>query len=248
MRCVHEASLHDDNAFITLTYAPEFLPAGGTLIKSHFQKFMKRLRRKYGDRKISFFHCGEYGDLRRRPHYHAILFGLRFVDQQPHSKSPDGTILYTSAELSNLWPFGFATVGEVTFESAAYVARYALKKLSFYGEDAYEHIDLETGEVMPLQREYTTMSLKPAVGKSWYERFSSDVFPSDEVVMRGRAMKPPKYYDKLLERDSAEALAMIKALRLARAVEHAHDNSKARLLVREQVKIAQTINLKRGLE
>lgn len=248
MRCLHEAALHEDNAFITLTYEPQYLPEGGTLIKKHFQDFMKRLRKKYGGRRISYFHCGEYGEQKRRPHYHAILFGLRFVDQQFYSRGADGTFLYTSDELSRLWPFGFATVGEVTFESAAYVARYAVKKLSFYGEDAYEHIDLDTGEILPLQPEYTTMSLKPAIGKEWYGRFKGDVYPSDEVIVRGKVMKPPKYYDKLLEQDSAEAHAQMKALRLGDALERAHDNTKARLLVREEVKIAQTQNLKRKVE
>lgn len=209
---------------------------------------MKRLRKKYGDLKISFFHCGEYGEKKRRPHYHAILFGMWFDDRQFYQRAIDGTVLYTSAKLADLWPWGFSTVGEVTFESAAYVARYAVNKLSFYGEDAYEHIDLETGEVLALQPEYTTMSLKPAVGKLWYQRFKSDVFPSDQVVVRGRPMKPPKYYDKLLEQDSAEAHAQIKALRLGDALERAHDNSSSRLRVREQVKIAQTKNLKRKID
>jgi len=45
IRCVHEASMHENNCFITLTYAPEYLPPDGGLIKSDFQKFIKRLRK-----------------------------------------------------------------------------------------------------------------------------------------------------------------------------------------------------------
>jgi len=34
MRCMHEASLHEENIFITLTYNPENLPEGNTLKKN----------------------------------------------------------------------------------------------------------------------------------------------------------------------------------------------------------------------
>lgn len=245
---MHEAQLHEDNAFVTLTYATENLPQGGTLVKKDFQDFMKRVRRRYA-KKISYYHCGEYGERTRRPHYHALLFGLRFGDQQPFTRSADGSVLHTSAELSDLWPCGFATVGEVTFESAAYVARYVMKKIT--GEAAKEHyevVDPETGEVYRLQPEYTTMSLKPAIGKEWYRQFSSDVFPSDEVILRGKQLKPPKYYDRLLEAYDLEAHAAVKAKRLADAAVHAKDNTKRRLEDREVVKLAQLKQLKRGLE
>lgn len=221
---------------------------------------MKRVRKKYVRyaldpdtlkgwpiNPIRFLHCGEYGDEKRRPHYHTILFGLRFLDQQPYKRTAAGHLLYTSAELSALWPFGLATVGEATFESIAYVARYIVKKLDFYGEKAYEHIDLDTGEVLPLLAEYTTRSLKPAIGKEWYERFPGDVYPSDEVVVRGKVMKPPKYYDTLLERTDAELLAAIKERRKAAALERDADSSTRRLREREVVKLAQTNQLKRSL-
>jgi hypothetical protein len=58
MRCVHEASLYDDNCFITLTYGNESLEDWrGRGIPSHsrysvnigeFQRFMKRLRKRFG--------------------------------------------------------------------------------------------------------------------------------------------------------------------------------------------------------
>ena len=48
IRCVHEAQLYEANCFITLTYAPEHLPKNGSLVLEHFQKFMKRLRKRVG--------------------------------------------------------------------------------------------------------------------------------------------------------------------------------------------------------
>lgn len=249
IRCVHEAQLHQDNAFITLTYDNDHLPYGGTLIKKHFQDFMKRLRRKYDGRKISYFHCGEYGETSRRPHYHALVFGLRFLDQAPFKKGAAGSMVYTSEELSHLWPWGFSTVGEVTFESAAYVARYVMKKVT--GEPAEAHYTVtvpETGEVIRLLSEYITMSLKPAIGKGWFEEFSNDVYPDDFVVVRGKPMKPPKYYDRLHELADPAAHADIKEERANYALQHKKDATPERLAVRETCKNAQIANLKRTTE
>lgn len=253
---MHEAQLREANSFVTLTLDDEHIPPGGTLQKKHFQDFAKRLRK--GRPALSYYHCGEYGEKKRRPHYHAILFGVRFADQRFYSTSADGHVLYTSDELASLWPLGFSTVGEVTFESAAYVARYTMKKhspkMTFFGEHSYEHIDPETGEWFPVQPEYATMSngggkrRGGGIAKGWYQQFRGDVFPSDEVVLRGRVMKPPKYYDKLLELEDPESFAALKLQRLGDALERAHDNTSRRLREREEVKIAQTKTLKRGLE
>lgn len=55
VRMMHEAQMHDKNCFITLTYNDQYLPADGSLHLDHFQKFMKRLRKKFGDVSIRFF-------------------------------------------------------------------------------------------------------------------------------------------------------------------------------------------------
>jgi len=248
LRCVHEAQLHDDNAFVTLTYADANIPLGGTLIKKDFQDFAKRLRKKAGC-KLSYYHCGEYGERTRRPHYHALLFGVDFPDKTPFKKSADGSDIYHSELLQRLWPQGFCTTGAVTFESAAYVARYVMKKITgAQAEKHYERIDEETGEVHRLLPEYTTMSLKPAIAKGWYERFKTDAYPSDFVVLRGRKMKPPKYYDRLLELEDPEARAALKVRREEEALLRQGDSTTARLKIREEVKLAQIASLKRGID
>lgn len=249
IRCVHEAQLHEDNAFVTLTYAPENVPYGGTLIKKDFQDFAKRLRKKISPRRVSYFHCGEYGERTRRPHYHALLFGFDFPDKALFKKSADGSSIFTSEFLQRLWPAGFCTTGAITFESAAYVARYVMKKITGHAATAhYQAIDPETGEVRQLQPEYTTMSLKPAIAKNWYAQFRGDIYPSDTAVIRGKEMKPPKYYDRLLELEDPEARAAIKVRREAEALLRQGDSTTARLKVREEVKLAQIANLRRGLE
>lgn len=244
VRCMHEASLHDENSFITLTYSQEHLPEDGGLHVEDFQKFMKRLRKRFEPRRIRFFHCGEYGEELQRPHYHACLFNVDFPDKVPHKKVPGG-YLYTSALLQKLWPLGFSTCGDVTFESAAYVARYVTKKVT--GEAAKGHYcNRETGEV--IAPEYTTMSRRPGLAREWLDKYLEDVFPFDEVIVSGRPVKPPRYYETFYQLEDPEGHSAVKEKRIDRARKLAHDNTPARLRVKEEVKNAQFGMLKRGYE
>lgn len=241
IRCVHEAYGHENNAFITLTYSPENLPPGGSLpeyIGGDFQKFMKRLRKAVSPVKIRFFSCGEYGEKNMRPHYHACIFGYDFPDKILYTVRDDCR-LYRSLMLEKIWGLGFATVGDVTFESAAYVARYITKKIT--GGLAADHYKGKNPE-------YTTMSRCPGIGKKWYDEFKDDVFPCDNVVLRGKIMRPPRFYDKQLELDNPEQMANIKNKRKAKALAVAADNTAARLKTKEMCKQAQFQQLKRGLE
>ncbi len=246
MRCVHEASLFDCNSFLTLTYSDEHLPRGGTLVKKHFQDFMKRLRRKFPDSPIRYFHCGEYGDVSRRPHYHACVFNFVFLDSVLY-KTVNGNKLSTSPTLDKLWGMGFCTIGDVTFDSAAYVARYIMKKVT--GDLAVEHyrsFDPDTGECIDLLPEYTTMSRRPGIGRDWYDLYNDEVRSSDSVVMRGREMKPPRYYDSIYEISDPDEFERLKEERRQSVV--VSENSRERLAVREQCKVAQISTLTRSLD
>lgn len=247
IRCMHEAQMHSENSFVTLTYSDENLPKGGCLELSEFQRFFKRLRKRVGV-PVRYYHCGEYGERFGRPHYHACIFGYGFPDRVLYSRS-NGQPLYTSAELSELWPFGHALIGEVTFDSAAYVARYIMKKVfGDAADDHYKRVDLETGEVFFLPPEYTTMSRRPGIGKKWLDRFMSDVYPSDEVIVNGKAVKPPKFYDGVFEVMYPSDMKRIKHERVVRSLAHAENNSYERLQVREEVKKLQIERLIRPLE
>jgi len=246
MRCVHESSLHEANAFITLTYSDEYLPPSRSLVYSDFQKFMKRLRKRTGA-KVSFYVGGEYGELEMRPHFHACLFGYDFPDKKHFKKSASGESLYTSALLESLWPFGLCSVGSVTFQSAAYIARYCMKKVN--GDAAkshYEFVD-ENGEIHDRLPEFNHMSLKPAIGKRWLEKFQTDVFPRDYVVINGVKTKPPKYYDRLFSKDNELSFQEIVAQREYDAELNLADNSYERLFVKETVVKARVGLLKRSL-
>ena len=247
IRCIHEAQLHSENCFITLTFAPEHLPSPPTLDVRDFQLFMKRLRKKYGSN-IRFFHCGEYGEQFGRPHYHACLFNFDFPDKVLW-KQVNGCNLYTSKSLELLWPYGFSTIGDVTFESAAYVARYIMKKVTGnLAEEHYERVDPATGEIFSVRPEYVTMSRRPGIASAWFDRFSSDVYPSDSVVIRGRQVRPPRYYDNKFKLLFPLDFEEIQHQRQLDAAKHLDNCTKDRLEIREQVQIARLNKLPRELD
>jgi len=230
VRCMHEASLYEDNCFITLTYSEKYLPPGGSLLKSDFQKFMKRLRRRFSSSSIRFYHCGEYGENTFRPHYHALLFNFDFVDKVLWSERGSFRV-YRSAVLEDLWSLGRSEIGSVTFESAAYVARYITKKVTGDNAESHYRVVDSDGVIVDRLPEYSTMSLRPGIGKGWYDKFKSDVYPSDEVIVGGRPSLPPKYYDSLLYKEDSDVAALVKRRRAFRR--SLEDETPARLEVRE---------------
>lgn len=242
VRCMHEAQLHEHNCFITLTYNETWQQPG--LNPEDFTKFMKRLRRPLPPQSVSYYMCGEYTPINSWPHFHACIFGYDFNDKRKFKKATNGAWLYTSPTLEKLWPFGYSTIGDVTFESAAYVARYVMKKMT--GEKAkkhYERIDATTGELITVHPEYSRMSLRPAIGKNWITKYKDDVYPHDHVVTNGHAAKPPRYYDNVLAKESPAAHLALKEHRKKKALSMKEDNTKDRLEVKEAVTKAR-LNLK----
>lgn len=166
IRASHEASLHDRNAFLTLTYAD---PAPATLQPDDLQKFWKRLRHKTG--KLRYIACGEYGELYRRPHYHAIVFGEDFLGG---AISLDDSS-YTQPDLARAWGHGFVSVAPVEFGSIAYVCGYVTKKVG----------DPDT---------FSRMSRNPGIGHDWLDRYYDDIVRTGFCVVNGREFPVPKRY------------------------------------------------------
>lgn len=214
VRCVHESKLHSSSVFVTLTFDSDKCRVPEGIYHYPFQKFMKRLRKsrevvhvdveafasgakKYRTitrPKIKYFMCGEYGTDFGRPHFHALLFGVDFPDRKILKKDP---LLYRSAELERLWPFGFSSIGDVTYESAQYVAGYVVtRKTGEEADDYYWRLHPVTGEMHKVPPEFGHMSLKSAIGHEFLEQFTSDVYTQDQCVINGSKKRPPKYYDK----------------------------------------------------
>lgn len=208
VRITHEATLHNENAFITLTYKDENLPEHAQLHYPHLQKFWKKLRKEIGP--LRYFAVGEYGDESQRPHYHACLFGHAFIKgrtivrQQP-------SLLWTHPLLEEIWGHGGVRIGALNFETAQYTASYVTKKI--VGKRQYVRMDEETGELIPVIQPRAFMSLRPAIGKSWLELWGKNVYDHDQVIINGRPQKPPKYYDTWLKSTNESALAQTKEKR-----------------------------------
>lgn len=131
-----EARCHARSCVVTLTYADEFLPPGGVLVKRDVQLFMKRVRRSIGS--CRFHAVGEYGDQFGRPHYHVTLFGI-WMDRQ---------------QCEDIWGKGRCSVDLVSPESCNYVAGYVVKKWT----------NPKESQLHGRPPEFTLMSLKPGIG------------------------------------------------------------------------------------
>ena len=240
MRCMHEKQMHNASSFLTLTYSDARLPEGGSLSMDDYQKFMKRLRWKFGDG-IRFCGCGEYGDTTRRAHYHILLLNIDFNDRVYHKMSPSGAPLFTSKVLDDLWSddlgnLGHALIGNVDFDSCAYVARYVMKKI-----DNWDTV--KSGLYCPvtgLVREapFLTMSRRPGLGSSWFDKYGIHAYKFDSIIMNGMEVRPPRFYDGKYEKINPEGLVRLKIARRRKAAIYKSDNTVRRLRVRECVMLA----------
>lgn len=203
VRITHEATLHNENAFITLTYNDANLPTDGGLRYADLQKFWKRLRKRYGH--LRYYAVGEYGDKSLRPHYHACIFGHGFTHQRIVIRE-EPTLLWTTKELEMAWGLGNVSVGDLNFQTARYTASYVTKKLR--SKQQYVKVDEESGELIPLEQPKAFMSKN--LGKVWWEQNYHYVTAHDHIVINGRPQKPPKAYDKWLSEKNELATEMIK--------------------------------------
>jgi len=247
MRCLHEASLYEDNCFITLTYSDENLPTVGSLVPRDFQLFMKRLRKSFGSRVIRFYGCGEYGDQFGRPHYHALLFNCDFHDKKPWRK-PGDFQLFRSESLERLWPLGTSEIGSVSFQSAAYVARYCVKKRTGKGASEYYYRLDADGIGHSIYPEFGRMSLKPGIGKPWLDRFSADVYNYDFCLVNGVKCSPPKFYDRKYAESNPTDFENIALGRMSVDYRRLRaDNVPSRLAVKAEIAEARYETLVRSL-
>lgn len=241
---MHEASLRECNSFLTLTFQTDPV----SLDVGHLQLFFKRLRNR--DLPVRYYACGEYGERLGRPHYHVLLFGTDFsLDRYPWRTTPSGFPVYRSPTLEECWPHGNSEIGDITFESASYVAGYVRKKIKGdHSDDHYVRYD-EEGVGHEVKPEFAVMSRRPGIGAGWLDRFRPEVLRDDSVLSRGRLCKPPRYYDNLNAELEPELVEAHKRERKIRALERSADSTDERLSVREAVARARlSIKGKRSYE
>lgn len=288
VRAVHESELYWENCWLTLTFNDQYLHTLDNPYtlesgpKSVMTKFLKRLRKKYGSG-IRYLYCGEYGETcffcnkserscscgnyhpwRGRPHYHICLFNHDFPDKR-FWKSINGCNHYNSEQLDALWSdpatglcMGHATISDLTPDSAAYTARYSLKKIT--GDKALEDDPVThlkhyqrlspSGEIIDLHPEFIRMSSgckslnTGGIGKGWLDQFSKEVLDNDAVRFKDMQIKPPAYYDKKTQLLDPCTYDENKENRLDRA-KNSVDNTPQRLATREFITLQRVNNLPR---
>jgi hypothetical protein len=227
LRAEHESRMHELNSFITLTYAPKYLPENGSLVPNDLTKFIKRLRYRFPNMPFKYLACGEYGNNPttgeiQRPHYHLCLFGLDFYDKQFFKYSKKGFPQYISPTLSKEWKYGFHTINDWDRELGQYTARYNLKKVINKEKDKLkreyhfvqpwqdEYANTLTGEIIDqatyedylkkqsIQPEFVRMSQN--LGKTYYEKYSTDADKDYYQTRRGK-VPTPRAYDKHREKE-----------------------------------------------
>lgn len=167
-RMIHELRSNDGvGIFLTLTYAPEYLPVKG-LCKRDLQLFFKKLRKKIYPQKIRYYACGEYGEDYGRPHYHAIIFGLS---------------LSTWEKLSPTWTYGRIYVGTVTYDSCRYTAKY-LQKVRSISDPLYQN----------LNREFSLSSRRPGLGVNFSKKYLDNWLKIGYIVHKGIKYPIPRTY------------------------------------------------------
>lgn len=196
-----ESLCHEENCFVTLTYAEAFLPDGGGLDKKHLQLWLKRFREKISPLRVRYFAVGEYGEDSGRPHYHLSLFGVQgstLCDVGDESevvaeRYVSGRGVSSVAFIVNqTWGKGITHVGEFNEATAAYCCGYITKKL----------VDRSGGVVWPVD-EFARMSNRPGLGapavprlgaalRDTYQSWESGDVPS-QLRIGGRNIPIPRY-------------------------------------------------------
>ena len=237
---------------------------GGSLHQTHIPQFIRSLRKALGKRgyeqtlateprielhavmglrpiprvkhTLRYYYSGEYGERYSRPHYHICLFGIEFLDRKLTQTTDAGFKLYESATLSKFWPMGQHMIGDLTFETAAYTARYIMKKITGQKQtEHYKKLDIDTGEILELLPEFNQASRRPGLGREHYEKFKSDYYKAttSQINVRGHHTRPPRYYDKQYEKTNPKHYNALKFARQMETIRNRQNHTPARLKAEE---------------
>lgn len=202
IKLINEAKYHKKASFITLTFDNKILLDKNSKAykygakvgfaydleksKEYFKKFMKRLRKKFKDKNITFFHVGEYGEKTHRPHHHAIIFGENFEkDRTEMDKSKTGHTQYYSEILTQLWAAGRCSVQDINSNNIIYIAQYSLKK--FKKTDKYKG--------------YLTFSNRSKMNCKWVRRNHKEIIKGYINDADGKKYRIPESYKKNLKNE-----------------------------------------------
>lgn len=184
----------------------------GSLFKKHLQDWMKRLRKELSKSGITikFYACGEYGSFENthRPHYHLVLFGCSLSDFEPcgvAARNELGDSVYQTRLTDRTWPYGFSSVGNVSWSACAYVSRYVQKKAYDLGSDSLN-------EMLGVNPEFSLMSRRPGLGRQYLDEHPDCLDYVSIPVSTDKGSKSvfiPKYFVNTLELSDPDRYAKI---------------------------------------
>lgn len=270
-RCYLESLCHEHTWFITLTYRDEELVPGSnglpTLEKDALRRFMDNVRKKYGfNKNIRYFGCGEYGDAKGEragfnPHYHIILFGADISDlvvDHPDMSKPmangkypifrrtnrKGESIFWSQTIYDCWKKGKIEIEEATWNCAAYVSRYVLKKQKGMNKIIYTKLGIYP--------EFIRMSNRPGIGAEYLLANKEKLLDFDYMSVKNtkgvQTCHPPRYFEKLMNKDEdsieAAQMAAIKIKRVRNAKNRCQESSTYKSLKQQQQDNAEIIENK----
>lgn len=238
-RCMCESMTSTQSWFLTLTYDEEHVPGinkrtgelfhgFGTYEKRNgkFEQVMtlepedmtrfkdsldKKLRRA-GKKPLRYYYCGEYGSTTFRPHYHMIAFNLELEESEMKLQfiNNEHQPIYKCQWLEDLWGKGMVRIGAVTWNSAAYVARYIMKKQT--GKEGEKR-----KEIIGNIPEYVTMSTRPGIGKDYALMNRETIEALDKIILPGKKAKNvhtikyfEKLYDDLYEQENGQDATLLR--------------------------------------
>nr|CAI9750241.1 replication initiation protein [Microvirus sp.] len=237
-RCMCESMTHKQSWFLTLTYDEEHVPGinklTGEIIRNGmyevhdgefiqvmtleptdittFKESLDKKLRRAKKKPLRYYYCGEYGSTTFRPHYHMLAFGLELEesDMELEFINNEHQPIYKCQWLEDLWGKGIVRIGAVTWNSAAYVARYIMKKQN--GKEGERR-----KEIIGNIPEYVRMSLKPGIGAEYALMNREKIEALDKIILPGKkakAVHTVKYfeslYDDLYEQEHGQDAALIR--------------------------------------
>lgn len=198
IRIVEEFKNWSKASFVTLTYSEDKLPqivnqlsgeTHGTLVKKHFQDWLKRFRQSYFRKhkkkaNFKYFLCGEYGPRTLRPHAHCIFFGLDRLE-----------LNYALSDWQEKYGFvDFEKIDLTTIKSLSNTAKYIGKYCS---KGVYDNPLIKLGLVAPTFRLFSKgLGISYVAKNSNYHKSGTidQVVDKYNYTLNGFKYALPRYY------------------------------------------------------
>lgn len=237
IKLINEAKYHKKASFITLTFDNKILLNGNKYgadasfiyhienSKEYFKKFIKRLRKRYKEKKLTYYHVGEYwnGEKTHRPHHHMILFGENFEEDRKECQlSKTGHQQFYSQTLYELWGCGNCTIQDINSNNIIYISQYSLKKNKQNEDKRYRAIQ--------------SFSNRSKMNIKWIRRNYNEIKKGFIQDKDGKKYRIPKSYLNNLKNEKNEEMKEAYRQYEENIMEHIGNTSTNDLINKQKIK------------